>query len=462
MFSAETYSSRRSILKDKFNDGVILLFGNTYLGMNYTDNTYHFRQDSSFLYYAGIDQANLALIIDCKSGISTLYGDELTMDDVVWTGPLPTLKSLAEKVGVEDVQPFANLKSDLHNINDKKRTIHYLPPYRHLNIIRLSEWLMIPTYKAVEYASKDLIKAIVNQREVKSEEELTEMEKAVNISGIMHKSVMRYARNGMQECELVGVIERIAANYDTHMAYGIILTKNGQTLHNHHHHNVIQYGDLVLGDYGAETNMHYAGDITRTFPVATEFTTQQKEVYNLVLEAEEYAISILRPGINYKTVHLNTCRLLAQGLSELGLMRGNLDDAVDEGAHALFMPHGLGHMIGLDVHDMEDFGEDYVGYSDQVKRSSLFGTAYLRLGKKLAAGNCLTVEPGLYFIPELIDQWRDQGKFTEFIDYNAVDKYRNLGGIRIEDNVVITKDGYRILGDYLLKTAGEIEDLRKG
>lgn len=460
MFSADTYSSRRQKLTDNLNDGVVLLFGNSNVGINYTDNYYHFRQDSSFLYYAGIDQINLAMIIDCETNETMLYGDEATMDDIVWTGPVSSLKSLASKSGIDKVLPFDALPKDLNAINSMKRRIHYLPPYRHLNRIRLYEWIMIPTDKTKDYASQDLIDAIVRQREVKSQEELDEMKIAVDISGEMHVEVMKQAKPNMKELDLVGVIHNVAAKYDTHMAYGIILTVNGQTLHNHHHHNLLTEGKLVLGDYGAESPLHYAGDITRTFPVSKIFTSKQKDIYQLVLEAEEYAISILRPGITYQEVHLEACKKMAFGLKDLGLMNGDIDQAVKEGAHALFMPHGLGHMIGLDVHDMEDFGEDNVGYSGSVKRSSLFGTAYLRLGKELKEGFCLTVEPGLYFIPELIDKWKNEKKFSQYLNYDKIEAYRNFGGIRIEDDVLITDNGHSIIGDPIPKSIDEIEALR--
>jgi Xaa-Pro aminopeptidase len=327
-------------------------------------------------------------------------------------------------------------------------------------MIALSEMLGQPIAKLKEMASVPLIKAIVAQRAHKTPEELAEMERAVDISGAMHVAVMKAAAAGKKEAELAGIAAGIATGMGGALAYGIIMSINGQVLHNHHHYNTLQPGQLLLGDHGAETAMHYAGDLTRTCPVDKRFTQRQKDVYNVVLDAEVSAIASLRPGLTYKEVHLAAARRMAEGLKSLGLMKGDLDEAVAQGAHTLFFPHGLGHMIGLDVHDMEDLGEQYVGYSDDVQRSMQFGTAYLRLGRALEPGFVLTVEPGLYFIPELMDQWEAEGKFTDFINYGALKDWRSFGGIRIEDNVLITKDGHKVLGRPVPKTVEEVEALR--
>jgi Xaa-Pro aminopeptidase len=287
------------------------------------------------------------------------------------------------------------------------------------------------------------------------------MEKAVTISGQMHIAAMRGAMVGIKEAQLAGIVEGIAIGAGGDLAYPAILTVNGQTLHNHYHGNTLQSGQLILGDFGAETAMHYAGDITRTFPVDKQFTEQQKHIYQLVLQAEMAAIEALKPGVPYRDIHLMAARIMADGLKDLGLMKGDMEAAVAEGAHALFFPHGLGHMLGLDVHDMEDLGEDYVGYTDQIKRSEQFGLRSLRLGRELEAGFVLTVEPGLYFIPELIDQWQAAGKHKDFINYDKVADYRDFSGVRIEDNVLITEDGYRVLGEPIPKTVAEVEALRR-
>lgn len=460
MFSKETYQQRRARLIKDMGTGILLFPGNNEAAMNYTANTYHFRQDSHFLYFFGLDQAGLAAIIDADANEAIIFGDELTMEDIVWTGPQPTIAARAADASVEKTLPFKELASFLKNALDKKRPIHFTPPYRYDNMVMLGELLGIPVGQLKEKASVDLIKAIVAQRSHKSEAEVREMEMAVNISGAMHVAVMKATAAGKKEAELAGIAQGIASGMGNGIAYGIILTVNGQTLHNHSYGNTLKSGQLLLGDHGAETIMHYAGDITRTCPVDKRFTQQQKDIYNIVLDAEVSSIGSLEPGLTYMEVHLAAARTIAEGLKSLGLMKGDMADAVAQGAHALFFPHGLGHMIGLDVHDMEDLGENYVGYSDTVKRSDQFGTAYLRLARALEPGFVLTVEPGIYFIPELMDQWRSEGKFNDFINYEKLDAWRSFGGIRIEDNVLITATGHRILGKPIPKTVEEVEALR--
>jgi Xaa-Pro aminopeptidase len=462
MFSATTYTARRSRLHEDVASGLILLLGNNEAPMNYRANTYHFRQDSNFLYFFGLDQPNLAAVLDVDANEDIIFGDELTMEDVVWTGPLPTIAEQASRVGVHKTLPFSDLTAFVKKAVEQGRTVHFTPPYRHDNMILLAEMLGQPIAKLKENASEALIRAIVAQRSHKSAEEVAEMERAVDISGAMHVAVMKATAAGKKEAELAGIAAGIATGMGGALAYGIIMTINGQVLHNHHHYNTLQPGQLLLGDHGAETAMHYAGDLTRTCPVDRRFTERQKDVYNIVLDAEVNAIASLRPGLTYKEVHLATARRMSEGLKALGLMKGDLDEAVAQGAHALFFPHGLGHMIGLDVHDMEDLGENYVGYTDEVQRSEQFGTAYLRLGRALEPGFVLTVEPGLYFIPELMDQWEAEGKFTDFINYGKLKDWRSFGGIRIEDNVLVTEDGHRVLGRPVPKTVAEVEALRNG
>ena len=460
MFSANTYQSRRARLKKDLASGIALLLGNQEVGMNYAGNTYHFRQDSNFLYFFGIDQPGLAAIIDVDNDREIVFGNDVSLEDVVWTGAVPKMKTLAAGVGVREVLPLRRLAGYLKKARRSGQHIHFLPPYRHDNMLFLKDALNIVPTRQKAAASEAFIRAVVAQRSHKSAEELAEMERAVNLSGAMHVAAMRAAREGQIEAELAGLVEGMAVSGGGGLSYPVILSVNGQILHNHYHGNTLQKGQMVLGDFGAETAMHYAGDITRTFPVSARFTSKQREIYDIVLDAETSAIAMLRPGLTYQQVHLATARRMAEGLKTLGLMRGDLDEAVAQGAHALFFPHGLGHMIGLDVHDMEDLGEQYVGYSAEVRRSEQFGTAYLRLGRRLEPGFVLTVEPGIYFIPELIDQWRRKKKFEAFINYEAVAKYRHFGGIRIEDNVVITDTGHRILGDPIPKTAAEVEALR--
>lgn len=461
MFSKATYVSRRQqLMSDVKDGGLILLLGNEESSKNYKDNTYRFRQDSNFLYFLGHDHPHLAAVIDPESGETTLFGDDLSIDHIVWMGPQPSMRERAERVGAAKVAEYDALSATLAQAAQAGRPIHYLPPYRPENVLKLIRWLGLSPDEVEKGASVDLIKAVVKQAAHKTAEEIAEIEKAVTISGQMHVAAMRSARPGIKEAELAGIVEGIAIGAGGDVAYPVILTINGQTLHNHYHGNVLKSGQLVLGDFGAETAMHYAGDITRTFPVDPKFTSRQKDIYELVLKAEVDGIKSLKPGIPYRDVHLQTARIMADGLKDLGLMKGDMEAAVAEGAHALFFPHGLGHMLGLDVHDMEDLGEQYVGYSDTIKRSEQFGLNALRLGRELEPGFVLTVEPGLYFIPELIDQWQEAGKFKDFINYDKVAEYRDFSGVRIEDNVLITEEGSRILGAPIPKTVAEVEGLR--
>ena len=428
--------------------------------MNYAANTFHFRQDSNFLYFFGIDKPGLAALIDVDNDRTIIFGDDLSMEDIVWMGAMPKMKQLAEQVGVSEVLRSNRLKGYVRKARRAGGAIHYLPPYRHDHQLLLHQLLNIKPDQQKAGSSEALIRGIVSLRSYKSDEEVAEMERAVNVTGAMHVAAMKEARPGKIEAELAGLVEGLAVANGGNLAYPVILTVNGQILHNHDHSNEMQSGQLVLGDFGAETAMHYAGDITRTYPVSRTFTTKQKEIYQLVLDAEVNAIEACKAGTTYQDIHLGASLEMAEGLKALGLMKGDMKEAVALGAHALFFPHGLGHMIGMDVHDMEGLGEDFVGYSDSVQRSDLFGTAYLRLGRKLEPGFVLTVEPGLYFIPELINQWKRQKKFEQFINYDALKKYRKFGGVRIEDNVLITQDGPRILGEPIPKTIEEVENVR--
>lgn len=460
MFSTNTYIERRQKLAEEVGSGIILLLGNEDEGMNYADNIYHFRQDSTFLYYFGINQAGLVGMIDIEAEKTTLFGDEATMDDVVWMGSQVSLKDKAERVGVSNVVPRNQITAILREEYLEGQNIHYLPPYRAKNTLKLHEWLQIPVKEIADKKSVSLIKAVVAQRLVKSDEEIAEIEKALNVTADLHTTVMEVTQAGVLEREIVGAIQGIAVREGGQMAYPIILTINGQTLHNHYHGNKLEKGQLVLGDFGVELESSYASDITRTFPVDTHFTDQQKAIYQIVLDAQMAAIEAIRPRISFQEIHLLAMEVIAEGLKRLGIMKGSVEKAVESGAVALFMPHGLGHAIGLDVHDMEDLGEEFVGYDDTIQRSKLFGYSSLRFGKKLEKGNVVTVEPGIYFIPELIDKWQKEGRHTSFINYAALENYRNFGGIRIEDNILVTATGRRVLGKPIPKTIEEIEALR--
>jgi len=460
MFEARVYRARRQALKQKLQSGVALFPGNKEAPINYPANTYYFRQDSSFLYFFGLDSPNLYGLIDIDEDKEIIFGDDLSLEDIIWMGHQPRLIERARKVGIREVKPLKELEPAIKNYLSTGRQIHYLPPYRQETILELASLLGKPPEEVKPGASKELIKATVALRSIKEEIEIKEIESALNITREMYLTAMKMAKPGKTEWELVGAMEGIALSYGCHMAFPTILTINGQILHNHDHSNRLIKGKLLVIDAGVESTEHYASDITRTIPVGWKFSQKQKEIYEIVLKAQEQAIQAIKPGVPYKEVHLQACRIIASGLKDLGLMKGNVDEAVEKGAHALFFPHGLGHMLGLDVHDMEGLGEDYVGYNESVKRSEQFGLGYLRLARTLEPGFVLTVEPGIYFIPPLIAQWKKEKKHAEFINYPRVMDYLDFGGIRIEDDVLVTRDGHKVLGRKIPKTVAEIEALR--
>lgn len=462
MFSSETYRTRRSVLKQQVSSGLILLMGNQESPMNYRDNPYPFRQDSSFLYYFGIASPNLAAVIDVEADQTMIFGDELTMEDVIWIGRLETLKAKAHRSGVDDTRPADALAPFISEAIRQGRKVHFLPPYRPDNAIALSAMTGIPIAQLTTSASLTLIRAVVAQRLIKSDVEIAEIERTVDVSVDMHLAAMRLARPGMTEQRLTAEVAYVAQREGYSLAYPTILTIRGEVLHNHDHGNTLAEGDLVLNDSGAESPMGYAGDLTRTFPAGRRFTERQREVYEVVLTALETATAALKPGVRYLDIHLLACRTLVEGLNALGLMHGDPVEAVAAGAHTLFFQCGTGHLMGLDVHDMEDLGEQYVGYTEALpKDTTTFGLKSLRLGRELLPGFVLTVEPGLYFIPELIDRWKAERKLSGFIDYAKVETFRDFGGVRIEDNILITPEGYRVLGKPLAKTVAEVESIRE-
>ncbi|MBP3552962.1 MAG: aminopeptidase P family protein [Bacteroidaceae bacterium] len=463
MFASNVYKERREALRRQVGGGLILLLGNGEASSNYPDNTYHFRQDSSFLYFFGINHPGFAGVIDVEAGEETLFGNDFTMDDIIWMGPQPSVASQAAEVGVEKSAPLSQLKQVIEAAQLQGRQVHFLPPYRHANKLWLEELTGIRAAQLAAQVSVELIKAIVALRSVKSALEIAEIERACDIGYEMHTTAMRMCKPGVKEQLIAGTIEGIALAHGAGVSFPTILSMNGETLHNHYHGNLLQEGRLMLTDAGAETNMNYCSDFTRTMPVGGRFTQRQKEVYNIVVAAHDCAIDHARPGNTWKEVHLEVCRTLARGLKELGLMRGDVDEAVAAGAHALFMPHGLGHMMGLDVHDMEDLGQIYVGYDDEIRPSSQFGLASLRMGRRLQEGFVITDEPGIYFIPALIDQWRADGMHTDFLCYDAIEKYKDFGGIRLEDDVLITSTGSRFLGQKRIPLyVDEVEAMMSG
>ena len=451
MFKEDIYSGRRKELCSQIKEGVILLLGNMPIPMNYPSNTLRFRQDSNFLYYCGLEHPNLNLVIDVSSGETTLFGDDLNVDDIVWEGERTTVKKMSELSGIDHVEKTSFLSRFLA----EKNKIHTLPLYRDDQ----RSFLRSIICSKEQSSSKELILSVIKQRSIKSKEEIAEIELALDVTAEMHKIAMKNTRHGETEQSIVGKIEGYALEKGRRMAYPVIFTVNGEILHNNIYKNTMESGQLALNDSGSESPMYYASDITRTFPVSGTFSDIQKQIYNLVYEMQEVALDLCKPGISYKEAHMASAKKAVEGLIEIGIMSGDPNDAVAEGAHALFFPHGLGHMLGLDVHDMEGLGEDLVGYDSKVNRSDQFGLAYLRLSKELYPGFVLTVEPGIYFIPHLIDQWEGSKKHSDFINYSALDKFKNFGGIRIEDNIIITDDSYRMLGPHIPKTVNEIESI---
>ncbi len=459
MFEAATYVNRRQKLARSFESGLILIMGNVDVPMNYAANTYRFRQDSNFLYFFGIDHQQMAGIIDVDSGEEYLFGNDVSLESIIWMGPQPLVKEKAEKVGVGNSAPFGHLAEYVKRARNQGRKIHFLPPYRAENKILMSELLDIPITELKAQASVELINSVVALREIKDLNEIKEIEKAIDTAYLMHTTAMRMARPGTWEQTVAGTVEGIAIAGGGSLSFPLILSRRGETLHNHDHSNLLEAGDLLLVDGGCETPMRYCSDHTRTIPVGGKFSQKQKEIYEIVLEANIKAIEAIKPGVAFKSIHLLAINVIGEGLKRLGLMKGNIAEAAEKAATALFMPHGLGHMLGLDVHDMEDLGENFVGYDNEVKRSDLFGTAYLRLGKSLKPGFVLTVEPGIYFIPALIEKWESEKKFEEYINYDKVKEYLGFGGIRIEDDVLVTETGYRVLGKPIPKTVAEVEEL---
>ncbi len=461
MFPRETYLARRQALMSRFEGGLLLFLGHGDSPMNYADNPYPFRQDSTFLYYFGLDQAELAAVIDVDAGSATVFGDELSIDYVVWMGDLPTIASRAERVGVADTQPRMALAEILGRAVAAGRAVHFLPPFRAETKLQLMDLLGVSPDEATSEASRELIQAVVDQRNHKSDEEVAEIERAVSTSVVMHEAAIRMARPGMKEMEISAEVERIASAAGGCVAFPVIATINGQTLHNHFHGNTISDGDLFLLDTGAETALRYAGDLTTTFPVSPKFTARQQAIYEIMLSAYDAAVSVLAPGVPNREVHFAACRTIFEGMKGLGIMKGDTEEALAAGAHAIVMPHGIGHMMGMDVHDMENLGEIYVGYAGE-ERSTQFGLKSLRLTRPLEPGFVLTIEPGIYFIPQLIDLWRSENRFAEFIRYDELNEWRNFGGVRNEEDYLITADGARRLGPHKPQTLEEIEALREG
>jgi Xaa-Pro aminopeptidase len=459
MFEASIYTSRRQTLRQQFRHGLLLFIGHDDSPMNYTDNAYHFRQDSSFLYYWGLDDPQLAAVIDVDAGTDTIYGNDFTIDDIVWRGPQPTIAERAARAGVTATGTRDDLASTLDRAVRQGRRIHYLPQYRHDNLLLVTRLVGVRPGMVNAHASVSLIKAVVAQRAHKGPEEIREIETAVDLARDMHVLAMRTARPGRYEREVAGAMAGLVESRGAQLSFPIIFSIHGETLHNPSHGNLMQAGQMAVNDSGADSPLHYASDITRTIPIGGRFAGPQRDLYQAVLRAHKRALSAARPGVKWLDVHLSACRSLAEDLKAIGCMKGDLDAAVREGAHAMFFQCGVGHMMGLDVHDMEGLGEQHVGYDETVTRSTQFGLKSLRMGRALEPGFVMTVEPGIYMIPTLMDKWRAEGKFLDFLNYDVIDTFRGFGGIRVEDDILVTDTGCRVLGQPIPIEIDEVETL---
>ena len=450
LFTSSTYSERRRTLRSKVGSGLIVLFGHNEAPANYPANAYKFRQDSSFLYFFGQQRDGLVGVIDADSGCEWLIGDDIDIEDIIWTGFVPSVHDLASEVGVGQSAPMAELGRLIDGARAKGQAIHFLPPCRHDIMIQIGDLLGIHPLQARAAASLTLIKAVVDMRAVKSADEIAEIERALAIGYDMHTTAMKACRPGVTEKYIAGLLEGIACSYGCKVSFNTILSMHGEIFHGDPSLRPLEAGRLMLVDAGAETVNNYCSDNTRVTPISGRFTPRQRDVYTIVEACHDLVIEKARPGIKWMDMHLDVCRLMTDRLKDLGLMRGNTDDAVAAGAHAMFLQHGLGHMMGMDVHDMEGLGQIYVGFDDEVRPSTQFGTDCLRCGRRIQPGWVLTDEPGIYFIPALIDKWRAEGLHKEFINYDLLETYKDFGGIRLEDDILITPTGCRVLGDRII------------
>lgn len=461
MFSAEIYRTRRAELRRKVGSGVILLPGNPLSPNNYPNNSYYFRQDSSFRYYFGLNVPALTGVIDADTGEEWLFGDDFTVEDIIWTGPQPLLRDMAAEVGIEKTAPAKELAALLRKAIALGRRIHYLPIYRAELKLQLSELLGIAPALLHDYKSVDLMLAVAEMREKKGSEEIEAMERAFHIGYAMHTTAMRMCRAGVVEREIVGALEGIARSMGQGVSFPSIVSQHGETLHNLNSEGVLENGRLLLCDAGGESLEGYCSDHTRTYPVSGRFTDRQRDIYDIVLNAHDHIARIVRPGMKYhEEIHLEAYRKLAEGLIGVGLLKGSADDAVASGALYLFMPHGLGHGLGMDVHDCEAFGERSFDFSSIAGRAAESATCIYRSAWRVQPGTILSDEPGIYFIPALIDKSRTEGLYRGIVDYERLESYRDFGGIRIEDDLLVTETGCRMLGDKKIPvTAEELEEI---
>ena len=450
MFAKEVYVSRRATLLAKMREagqsGLILFVGNAEAPAQYKDNCYKWRQDSSWLYYWGLDEPLMAAVMSIDSGEEILFADDVEIDDIIWMGPQPSVESKAASVGVSRHRPYGQIASWLEE-RVKGRPVHFLPPSRYYNTLKLQE--LVPGGKP----SEALIKAVISMRLIKEPVEIKALDEACDLGVAMHSVARNSITLGIIEQDIVGKMEGIALAKGWGVSFPTILTQHGETLHNHLHDNVIEPGKLMVIDAGVESNEHYASDFTRTYPTSGKFTPKQRDIYQIVYECNELAFSLTKPGTTYREVHLAVARHMLECLSALDLVHGNIDDMMAIGLAGLFQPHGLGHNMGLDVHDMEDLGENLVGYDPDQTRAKQLGLGSLRMARRLVPGHVITDEPGIYFIPALIEKFKKEGTGAEFINFAKLETYYDFGGIRLEDDVLVTPEGARRLGHARLPIA---------
>lgn len=450
MFKKEIYIQRRAQLKQKMGSGLLLFFGNNESPSNYPANTYYFRQDSSFLYYFGQKRDGLVGVIDVDNDQEYLIGNDIDIEDIVWFGFVPSVQELAEQVGVKKSAPMVELQNIVARARQGGQQIHYTPVTHDDLKIQISDLLGIHPLKVRQEASVTLIKAIVDMRAVKQPEEIEQLWQVSEIGYKMHTTAMKMCRPGVTEREIAAQVQAIASAMGDRESFPTILSQHGEIAHGYPKHVPLEEGRLLLCDAGAENLENYCSDHTRVTPVSGRFTQQQAEIYRAVEAAHDWVLENARPGVKWYDMHMGAARVITEHLQQIGLMKGNIDDSLREGAHAMFFTHGLGHMMGLDVHDMEDLGQIYVGFDDEVRPSTQFGTNCLRCGRRLQEGFVMTDEPGVYFIPHLIDEWKSKGLHRDFINYDALDAYRDFGGVRIEDDILITSEGCQLIGDNLI------------
>ena len=456
----ERYVRRRQSLREAVREGVILIPAST-TAWRSADNRWPFRQSSHLLYLVPIIRPGLLLALDVDNGRDILFAPAEDPDDLVWHGPNPAIREEAAAVGIDDVRDGSDLPQFLNEVRGVGRPIHLPPIFQPGVREEVAGWLGIAPEGVQARVSEELIRALGEQRLIKDEQEIGEIERALNVTAEMFRAAMQVARPGISEAAVRGEMARVVLGANMTFSFNPIVTVEGEVLHKETYHNTLADGDLLLIDAGVETPAGYASDITRTVPVSGTFTGRQREIYEIVLAAQLAAIAEIVPGASFRAVHDRASRVIASGLTKLGLMRGDPAEAVAAGAHALFFAHGLGHPLGLDVHDLHDLGDE-VAYDPDQPRSQKFGTRFLRFGRTVKQGMVLTVEPGIYFIPALIDSWRAENRHADFIDYGAVDRYRTFGGIRIEDDVLCEEAGSRVLGPDIPKLPHEVEEAMRG